>query len=71
MPIGAVADSEDAPAPRLVGTRDNPARDPKVLHATAGRGSVGDRALITAVAIVAAAWVLLLALAISLRSFNV
>lgn len=54
----------------LVGTKANPAREPRKRPAN-GRGSVGDQAFMDAVYIVAAAWLLLLLLWFSLKTHNV
>jgi hypothetical protein len=54
----------------LVGTKDNPAREPRKRPAT-GKGSIGDTAFKDAVVIVIAAWVLVLFLYMSLRNHNV
>lgn len=54
----------------LVGTRDNPAREPRKRPPT-GKGSIGDQAFVDGVIIVVAAWALLLFLMFSLRSYNV
>ena len=57
-------------SPALVGTAENPARDPKAKD-KAGRGSIGDKAFTDAVTVVIVAWVLLLLLWYSLRHHNV
>lgn len=54
----------------LAGMPGNPAHDPKRKDKE-GRGSVGDKALMDAVVIVASAWLFLLFLAYSLRHHNV
>lgn len=71
MAQGNVVDAGTDKITNLVGTRENPGRDPKSLRKTEGKGSVGDKALMTAVAIVGIAWVLLIFLALSLRNHNV
>jgi len=55
---------------RLVGTKDNPARDPKVKP-DGGKGSIGDKALMDSLIVVIVAWAFLLFLAYSLRHHNV
>lgn len=57
-------------SPPLVGTSENPARDPKA-GAAKGRGTIGDKAFMDSVYIVIAAWILLLLLWYSLRNHNV
>lgn len=54
----------------LVGTKDNPAREPRKRPAT-GKGSIGDMAFKDAVLIVVLAWVIVLFLYVSLRNHNV
>lgn len=54
----------------LKGTSANPARDPKIIAKAGNKGSVGDKALMDAVVVVAVAWVLLVLLAYSLRHHN-
>lgn len=54
----------------LVGTKDNPAREPR-KRPSLGKGSIGDKALMDAVIIVAVAWLFLIFLAYSLRHHNV
>lgn len=56
--------------PPLKGSKQNPARDPAKANRD-GRGSIGDQAFMMSVCIVAAAWIILLALAYSLRHHNV
>jgi len=55
---------------RLVGTKDNPARDPKVKPAD-GKGSVGDKVLTDSLIVVVVAWAFLIFLSYSLRHHNV
>jgi len=55
----------------LVGTKENPARDPKSKAPVEGKGSIGDKAFMDAVIIVAIAWAFLIFLAYSLRHHNV
>jgi hypothetical protein len=57
-------------SPNLVGTKANPSRDPKSKD-KAGKGSVGDRALMDAVMLVAAALALLVLLWYSVRNHNI
>jgi hypothetical protein len=54
----------------LKGMPDNPGRDPKVM-AKQGHGSIGDKALMDSIVIVAVAWAVLIFLAISLRHHNI
>lgn len=54
----------------LVGTTGNPAREPRKRPAT-GKGSIGDQAFTDGVMIVIGAWVILLFLMFSLRSYNI
>lgn len=51
----------------LKGTSENPARDPKVTAKQGNKGSIGDKALMDSVILIAFAWGLLLFLAFSLR----
>lgn len=62
--------SEDEKVVHLKGTPANPARDPK-KRPKEGRGSIGDKAFMDAVIIVALAWAFLLFLALSLRHHNI
>lgn len=55
----------------LKGSPANPARDPKKLVASGNKGSIGDRALMDAVLIVALCWIALIGLYVSLRHHNV
>lgn len=55
----------------LKGTAANPARDPKKMVAAANKGSIGDKALMDAVVIVALCWIGLIGLWVSLRHHNV
>ena len=57
-------------APPLAGTPGNPAHDP-TRKDKQGKGSIGDKALMDAIIIVALAWALLFFLAYSLRHHNV
>lgn len=54
----------------LVGTKDNPAREPRKRPST-GKGSIGDTAFIDGVIIVVIAWLVVLFLSYSLRAHNV
>jgi hypothetical protein len=54
----------------LVGTKDNPAREPS-KRPSVGKGSIGDTAFMDAVILVVIAWVIVLFLSYSLRSHNV
>mgnify|MGYP000912539523 CR=1 FL=1 len=62
--------TEDEKVVPLTGMPGNPGREPKVKDKSQ-RGSVGDKAFMDGVYIVVAAWVLILALAYSLRHHNV
>lgn len=62
--------TEDEKSFNLVGTRGNNARDPK-RASKEGKGSIGDKALMDSIVIVAFAWALLVFLAYSLRHHNV
>jgi hypothetical protein len=53
----------------LKGTPKNPGRDLKAR--AEGKGTMGDKALMDAILIVALAWVVVIALAYSLRHHNV
>jgi hypothetical protein len=55
---------------QLVGTKDNPVRDPAKRPPT-GKGSIGDTMFKDGLAIVIAAWVALIAIYMSLRNHNV
>ena len=66
MPMG----TEQEKVASLVGTKENPAREPRKRPPT-GKGSMGDVALMDSVIIVAVAWLFLLWLMWSLRSHNV
>lgn len=55
----------------LKGSPANPARDPKKIMAAGVKGSIGDKALMDAVLIVALCWVALIGLYVSLRHHNV
>jgi len=68
--MAATMQRETEGAVALVGTAENPAHDPRKAPRE-GRGSIGDQAFMTAVMIVVGAWVLLLALAYSLRHHNI
>lgn len=67
MPIG---NETDLVSPPLVGTAGNPARDPKAKDKQ-GRGSIGDKAFLDAVTVVAICWVLLFFLWFSLRKHSI
>lgn len=67
MPIGTDAGQSSPP---LVGTKDNPAREPK-SKANAGKGSIGDKALMDSIILVAVAWALLVLLWYSVRNHNI
>jgi hypothetical protein len=54
----------------LVGTKDNPAREPRKRPGT-GKGSIGDTAFVDGVIIVVVAWLVVLFLMYSLRAHNV
>jgi len=54
----------------LVGTKENPAREPSKKPAT-GKGSMGDIAFKDAVLIVVIAWIVIFFLAYTLRHHNV
>jgi hypothetical protein len=54
----------------LAGTKQNPARDPKLMKKGAP-GSMGDVALKDAIVIVVLAWLVLIFLAFSLRQHNI
>lgn len=66
---GHITTSDDLASPDLAGTGNNPARDPKPVKT--GKGSIGDRALMDALIIVALAWAVLILLAYSLRHHNI
>jgi hypothetical protein len=66
MPTG----TESEKVVNLVGTKDNPAREPRKRPGT-GKGSIGDKAFIDSVIVVAIAWLLLLFLMYSLRAHNI
>lgn len=66
MPTG----TEQEKVVHLVGTKDNPAREPRKRPNT-GKGSIGDVAFMDSVIVVAVAWALLLFLVYSLRSHNI
>lgn len=68
--MGKILTEDVAGAPPLAGTAGNPAHEPKRAEKE-GKGSVGDVALMDAVAIIVIAWVLLIALWFSLRHHNV
>lgn len=68
--MGAIR-TEDVPQVHLVGTAGNPARDPSRKRPETGKGSIGDQAFMDAVIVIAVAWLILFALAFSLRSHNV
>lgn len=55
----------------LKGTSANPSRDPKKILSQGNKGSIGDKALMDAVLIVALCWIGLLGLWVSLRNHNV
>lgn len=57
-------------APPLAGTKGNPAHEPK-KKLQDGKGTIGDKALMDAVILVIACWVLLFLLWYSLRHHNV
>lgn len=57
-------------SPPLVGTKGNPARDPKSKDKT-GQGSVGDRALMDSIILIGLAWLALFALWYSVRNHNI
>lgn len=60
------------PTPPLVGTKDNPARDPSsTAKGNDGKGTVGDRALMDSLILIGIAWGLLLLLFYSLRGHNI
>jgi len=63
--------TEDEKIVHLVGTKANPARDPKSKAPVEGKGSIGDKAFMDAVIIIAAAWLFLIFLAYSLRHHNI
>ncbi len=54
----------------LAGMPGNPAHDPKRKDKE-GKGSIGDKALMDAVVIVAVAWLFLIFLSFSLRHHNI
>lgn len=54
----------------LVGTKDNPTREPRTRPST-GKGGIGDTAFMDSVIVVVVAWALLLFLMYSLRNANV
>jgi hypothetical protein len=54
----------------LVGSPQNPAREPRKRPPT-GKGSIGDTAFLDAVVVVGLSWLLLLLLMFSLRSHNI
>ena len=62
--------TENEKVVNLVGTKDNPAREPRKRPST-GKGSIGDVAFMDSVILVAIAWALLLFLMYSLRSHNI
>jgi hypothetical protein len=62
--------TEDEKVMHLVGTKDNPTREPRKRPST-GKGSIGDTAFKDSVIIVIAAWVVVLFLYFSLKSHNV
>lgn len=62
--------TEDVPSAPLVGTKDNPARDPRKRPVT-GKGSIGDVALRDGIMIIALCLAFLLFLAYSLRHHNI
>lgn len=62
--------TETPPVVALVGTKENPAREPR-KRPMDGKGSIGDTAFKDAVVIVALAWVFLLFLYFTLRHHNV
>lgn len=66
MPTG----TESEKIAPLVGTKDNPAREPRKRPAS-GKGSIGDTAFMDSVVIVGIAWALLFFLYFSLRNHNV
>jgi hypothetical protein len=66
MPTG----TEDEKVMHLVGTKDNPTREPR-KRPPSGKGSIGDVAFMDSVIIVVAAWSLVLFLYMSLRNHNV
>lgn len=63
--------TESEKVTHLKGTPANPARDPKKLLAAGNKGSIGDKALMDAVVIVALCWIGLIGLWVSLRHHNV
>lgn len=67
--MGTIAQEVETRA-ELVGTPDNPARDPKSLPKE-GKGTVGDTALMDALKLVIIAWALLLVLYLSLYRHSV
>lgn len=62
--------TEEEKVVNLKGTPQNPGRDPRKM-APAGKGSLGDKAFVDSLIIVAAAWGIILFLAFSLRHHNV
>lgn len=67
--IGA-SDNPTDNVTNLKGMPSNPGRDPKT-RANAEKGTIGDKALMDSLVIVAGAWILLVFLAYSLRHHNV
>jgi hypothetical protein len=62
--------TEDEKVMHLVGSPDNPAREPRKRPST-GKGSIGDVAFRDAVILVIVAWIVVLFLMYSLKSHNV
>jgi hypothetical protein len=59
-------------SPPLVGTKENPARDPSATaKGNTMKGTVGDRALMDSIVLISIAWALLFMLFFSLRGHNV
>lgn len=69
MPSNMATESETG-GPALVGTKTNPAREPRKRPAM-GKGSIGDDAFIKSVILVVIAWVIVLFLSVSLRGHNI
>lgn len=66
MPTG----TEQEKVVHLVGSKDNPAREPR-KRPPSGKGSIGDIAFRDSVVLVVIAWALVLFLYYSLRNHNV
>jgi hypothetical protein len=66
MPMG----TETEKVVPLVGTKDNPAREPRKRPST-GKGSIGDMAFRDGITLVIVAWIVVLFLYFSLRNHNV